>query len=71
MRLEGLSSFRAGRVEICHNGVWGTICGESDTIPWAEKNAQVVCKQLGYSGALNSILQDTYEHIMLGFVDTV
>ena len=71
MRLEGLPRSRAGRVEICHNGVWGTVCGESDTIPWSEKNAQVVCRQLGYSGALNSILQDTYEHTTLGFVDTI
>ena len=71
MQLERLSSDLAGIVQICHNGVWGTICGASDTIPWSEKNAQVVCRQLGYSGALNSILQDTYEHTMLGFVDSI
>ena len=71
MNLEGLFSSRAGVVQICCNGVWGTICGESGTIPWSEKNDQVVCRQLGYSGALNSILQDTYEHTMPDFVDTI
>ena len=59
VQLDGLSVFYAGRVEICHNGVWGSICGESSTQPWSQKNAQVVCRQLGYIGAVNSILQDT------------
>ena len=45
-----------GRVEYCRAGRWGGICLDSGTMPWSEKNAQVVCKQLGYSGALNSVL---------------
>ena len=49
----------AGRVEICHNRVWGTICADAVDKPWSEKNAQVVCRSLGYSGALNSILHNT------------
>ena len=48
----------AGLVQVCRNGVWGTVCADSLTTPWSEKNAQVVCNQLGFSGALNSILQD-------------
>ena len=50
----------AGRVEVCRSGVWGTVCADSPITPWSEKNAQVVCRQLGYSGALNSILQDSW-----------
>ena len=53
-----LNNIHAGRVEVCLNGVWGTVCADSLTTPWSEKNAQVVCNQLGFSGALNSILQD-------------
>ena len=50
----------AGRVEICVGGVWGTIAADSLTAPWSEKNAQVACIELGFTGALNSILQQTY-----------
>ena len=49
----------AGRVDICLEGVWGTIAAESPSTPWSEKNTQVACIQLGYSGALNAILHNT------------
>ncbi len=49
----------AGIVEICRNDQWGTIRETTDTQYWGLKNAQVVCRQLGFSGALNSINRDT------------
>ena len=37
----------AGRLEIFHNGVWGTVCARSFDVT----DADIICKQLGYSRA--------------------
>ena len=34
-----------GEIEICINGVWGSICLDG----WDDTDAYVVCKQLGYA----------------------
>ena len=35
-----------GRVEICRDGFWGSVCSNN----WDERDATVVCRQLGYDG---------------------
>ncbi len=46
-----------GRVELCRNRKWGTITLDLDPKVqfWSQKNVQVACRQLGFSGGLNSI----------------
>ncbi|XP_072394496.1 serine protease svh-1-like isoform X2 [Diabrotica undecimpunctata] len=46
LRLVGGTYPGEGRVEIKHNGIWGTICDDD----FNEDAAKVVCKSLGYKG---------------------
>ena len=43
---------RSGRVEVLHNDTWLTVCSYYYYWNWNLRNANVVCRQLGYDGAL-------------------
>ena len=47
LRLAGSSVPTQGRVELCWNETWGTICDEL----WSTNDANVACRQLGYAAS--------------------
>ena len=45
LRLRGGNISREGRVEMCYERQWGTVCDNS----WGTSDAKVACRQLGFS----------------------
>ena len=52
IRLEGGQTEYEGRVEICFNKAWGTVCSNQFfwivTLWWDRRESNVVCRQIGH-----------------------
>ena len=47
VRLVGGNTDNEGRVEVYYSNTWGTVCDDA----WGQTDSDVVCQQLGYTGA--------------------
>ena len=54
VRLQDGTDLSNGRVEVCQNGIWRSVCSSQ----WDQNDASVVCRQLGYESELQGIIID-------------
>ena len=52
IRLVGGTAENEGRLEVCINQLWGTVCSQQ----WDYKDTRVACKQLGHQELGNLLL---------------
>ena len=59
VRLKGSPNNYEGRVEMCINNAWGTVCDDG----WGTVDGNVLCAQLGFQPFGRSIFQVKYVHL--------
>lgn len=55
-----------GRVQIMFNGEWGRVCNSS----WGDKEAGVLCRQLGYIDGISSTFTNRSKgHVWMNYIE--
>ena len=53
VRLVNGTTLYEGRVEICYDGVWGSVCDRN----WDYWDAAIVCLQMGFQGTSKPLIR--------------
>ena len=61
LRLSGGITSQQGRVEMCYERQWGTVCDDY----WGTNDAQVACRQLGFSSFGTSYVITEYKFTII------
>lgn len=66
VRLAGSNKENEGRVEICFNNQYGTICDDG----WDSNEAAVICNQLGFQreGTFNFLVYECYMYLHISCI---
>ena len=56
VRIRGGANHLEGRVEVFHDGKWGTVCADG----WGIEEAMTVCRQLNLGFASKAVVEDNF-----------